>query len=142
MTEHAQAAYTGPSPPTGYVGFINIMKTDDGVRFSVRSEGEVPNSAQYEIPQDHAVKLLEGALLNLTGRPAGLSPAQIKHMVDRFLGWKLPENFQPDAGISFKPTFNDDQPFGPMRHNPSGTNLFDATQAAEMVRFMTEGLPD
>jgi len=27
---------------------------------------------------------------------------QIKHMVDRFLGWALPENFSPDAGISFK----------------------------------------
>ena len=26
--------------------------------------------------------------------------AQIKHMVDRFLGWKLPENFYPDAWIT------------------------------------------
>jgi hypothetical protein len=27
---------------------------------------------------------------------------QIKHMANRFLGWKLPSNFSPDAGISFK----------------------------------------
>ncbi len=24
---------------------------------------------------------------------------QIKHMTDRFLGWKLPETFSPDGGI-------------------------------------------
>ena len=34
-----------------------------------------------------------------------MTPVQIKHLVDRFLGWRLPENFQPDCGISFKPTF-------------------------------------
>jgi hypothetical protein len=65
----------------------------------------------------------------------------IQHMVDRFLGWRLPENFNPDAGISFKATFNDHMPFGPMKHEPFGTNLFDATQAEEMVRYMVAGLP-
>lgn len=34
---------------------------------------------------------------------------QIKHMVDRFLGWKLPESFSPDAGISFEPLGNKGQ---------------------------------
>src|SRR5438132_946115 len=57
---------------------------------------------------------------------------QIKHMVDRFLSWKLPENFNPDGGISFKRTFNEHTAF-PMKHEPSGTNLFDATQADAMV---------
>lgn len=66
---------------------------------------------------------------------------QIKHMVDRFLGWRLPENFSPDAGISFKAEFNEHTPW-PMKHEPVGTNLFDALQAAEMVRYMIEGLPD
>jgi hypothetical protein len=28
-----------------------------------------------------------------------MTDEQIKHMVNRFLGWRLPENFQPDAGI-------------------------------------------
>ena len=69
-----------------------------------------------------------------------MSEAQIKHMAERFLGWKLPENFNPDAGISFKPTFNDHLD-PPMRHNPTGTNLFDYTQAVAMVRHMIEGLP-
>lgn len=66
---------------------------------------------------------------------------QIKHMVDRFLRWRLPENFTPDAGISFKATFNDHLP-QPAKHNPTGTNLFDATQADAMVRYMVDGLED
>lgn len=69
-----------------------------------------------------------------------MTDAQIKHMVDRFLGWKLPETFSPDAGISFKPTFNENTAY-PMRHEPAGTNLFDATQATAMVRYMIESLP-
>lgn len=71
---------------------------------------------------------------------ASLTDAQIKHMVDRFLGWRLPENFSPDGGISFKKTFNDHMPT-PQKHEPSGTNLFDATQADAMVRWMIEGMP-
>lgn len=66
---------------------------------------------------------------------------QIKYMVDRFLAWRLPDDFRPDAGISFKPTFNDHMPFGPMKHEPMGTNLFDATQAEAMVRHMVDGMP-
>jgi len=69
-----------------------------------------------------------------------LSDQQIKHMVDRFLAWRLPEDFRPDAGISFKATFNDHTPH-PMKHEPSGTNLLDARQAEEMVRHMLEGMP-
>lgn len=68
-----------------------------------------------------------------------MTDEQIKHMVDRFLCWKLPANFNPDAGISFKATFNEHTDH-PMRHEPTGTNLFDAVQADAMVRYMLEGL--
>lgn len=60
-----------------------------------------------------------------------------KLMVDRFLGWKLPEDFQPDAGISFKPNYNEDTQYE-NKHQPVGTNLFTATQATEMVKYMLE----
>ena len=70
---------------------------------------------------------------------------QIKHMVSRFLGWKLPANFRPDAGISFNPEYNVEynaaRGHPPNRHEPIGTNLFDATQAEAMVRYMVEGMP-
>jgi hypothetical protein len=70
---------------------------------------------------------------------------QIKHMVNRFLGWRLPENLCPDAGISFKPEYNVEYNAArgkpPNRHEPVGTNLLSAEQAEAMVRYMVEGLP-
>ena len=62
---------------------------------------------------------------------------QIKHMAERFLGWTLPENFAPDAGISFERLSHNRNPY-PM---PLGTNLLDYTQAVAMVRHMVEGMP-
>jgi hypothetical protein len=69
-----------------------------------------------------------------------LTDAQIKYMARRILGWRLPENFHPDAGISFNPVFNKGTRYEG-KHKPIGTNLFDADQAEAMVRYMAEGLP-
>jgi len=69
-----------------------------------------------------------------------MNDEQIKYMVDRFLGWMLPENFHPDAGIRFDPVYNKGTPHEG-RHKPSGTNLFDADQADAMVRYMIDGMP-
>jgi len=71
-----------------------------------------------------------------------MNDAQIKHMVDRFLCWKLPrDTFNPDCGISFdKGPINAHTPH-PSKYEPVGTNLFDATQADAMVRHMLDGLP-
>lgn len=66
---------------------------------------------------------------------------QIKYLRDRFLQWKLPENFNPDGGISFEKVINPGTDREYIRE-PVGTNLFDATQAEEMVRFMLDGLPE
>lgn len=114
--------------------------------------------------EDEARRLLVGAVdVDLSGEthyadtaelvePSGpgfrtpqISEAQIKHMVSRFLGWRLPETFHPDNGISFTPEFNAEymakvgKP--PQRRIPIGTNLFDAVEADQMVRYMVEGLP-
>ncbi|CAJ0705893.1 hypothetical protein [Ralstonia holmesii] len=51
----------------------------------------------------------------------------IKAMVDRFLGWRLPEDFGPDCGISF-------MALGHPNGWPVGTNLFTAVQAEAMFR--------
>lgn len=67
-----------------------------------------------------------------------MTAEQIKHVVNRFLGWRLPEGFNPDGGISFKRTFNEHTAY-PMKHEPSGTNLFSADQAEAMVRYILEG---
>lgn len=64
---------------------------------------------------------------------------QIKHMVDRFLGWRLPKPWNPDNGVSYqRPNYAHQ----PADHDwPSGTNLFDAGQAEAMVRYMVEEMP-
>lgn len=59
---------------------------------------------------------------------------QIKHMVNKFLSWKLPQDFNPDGGVTF-----DKKYVSP--HGPTGTNLFTYTQAEQMVRSMVEKLP-
>jgi hypothetical protein len=59
----------------------------------------------------------------------------IKHMVDRFLAWKLPQSFNPDGGVSFTKVANEGTPYA-RKYEPIGTNLFDAVQAEAMVRHM------
>jgi hypothetical protein len=61
-----------------------------------------------------------------------MTDEQINHMVDRFLGWRLPKDFAPDAGISYRrPNYHPS-----IDARPLGTNLFTATQAEDMVRYM------
>lgn len=53
-------------------------------------------------------------------------------MVDRFLSWALPEDFQPDGGVSFeKPNH--------AASWPVGTNLLTATQARKMLEHVLSG---
>lgn len=61
-----------------------------------------------------------------------MNKSLIDQMVDRFLGWKLPSDFNPDGGITFKPDFNEGTQFQ-VKHVPMGTNLLDAIQAKSML---------
>lgn len=69
-----------------------------------------------------------------------MSEDQIKQMVDRFLSWRLPENFRPDCGIHFDADAAKKLNPRNARYEPNGTNLFDAQQAEAMVRHMLEGV--
>lgn len=68
-----------------------------------------------------------------------MNEAQIKHMVNRFLNWKLPEGFNPDGGVILDKAYIQSLPAS--YPGPSGTNLLDAMQADAMVRHMLDGLP-
>lgn len=68
-----------------------------------------------------------------------MTEEQIKQLANRFLMWKLPEDFNPDGGITFDRVGNLGTGHRYYRQ-PVGTNLFTATQAEAMVRFMAEGL--
>lgn len=63
--------------------------------------------------------------------------SNINSMVNRFLCWKLPKNFQPDGGISFNPI----KPYEGDEHGnswwPVGTNLLTADQARQMFVHVT-----
>ena len=61
-------------------------------------------------------------------------------MVSRFLGWKLPKDFGPDAGISFNPTKPDG--FEEPGWWPIGTNLLTAPQAREMLENILQPQPE
>lgn len=63
--------------------------------------------------------------------------SNIEHMVNRFLAWKLPADFSPDAGIGFKPYHPQQTPDNPMW--PTGTNLLTAEQARAMFEYVLEG---
>lgn len=68
-----------------------------------------------------------------------------EEMVTRFLQWRLPDDFSPDAGISFKPEFNVEwnaqQGRPPQRHEPVGTNLLSASQARAMLEHVLQPGP-
>ena len=66
-----------------------------------------------------------------------MNKTMIDKMVDSFLGWKLPEDFVPDAGISFLPMGEHSSHFWPI-----GTNLLTDDQARAMVKHMlADALP-
>ena len=71
----------------------------------------------------------------LSQRPAKTAAAvDIDAAVTRFLGWRLPDDFNPDCGISFQREGDYDHPeFGRTQFRPIGTNLFTAQQARAML---------
>jgi hypothetical protein len=69
-----------------------------------------------------------------------MAEASIQGAVNRFLGWKLPADFAPDCGISFKRESDYEHPeFGRTKYEPIGTNLFHAEQAKAMFEYCLAG---
>lgn len=60
-----------------------------------------------------------------------LSSEALDAAVDRFLSWKLPKTFSPDAGISFNPA--PEQQYAGLQW-PIGTNLLTAIEAKQMLQ--------
>lgn len=55
--------------------------------------------------------------------------AMLNAMVDKFLAWKLPQDFGPDAGVSFNHGVDYESHLWPV-----GTNLLTAEQAKQMFK--------
>lgn len=69
-----------------------------------------------------------------------MTDEQIQYMVNRFLGWRLPDDFRPDGGISFERFYNAGTRYEG-RYEPTGTNLLDANQTKNMIRYLFDGMP-
>lgn len=66
----------------------------------------------------------------------------IKRAVSRFLSWRLPDDFAPDGGISFKRESDYDHPqLGRTKFEPVGTNLLHAGQAEAMIKHILAVTP-
>lgn len=62
------AAYTGPTPATGYVGYINFSLCEGGVRVTVRPESaDGAGTASHVMPAAEAEAMLVAALDALRG---------------------------------------------------------------------------
>lgn len=70
-----------------------------------------------------------------------MNEEQVKHMVNRFLGWKLPEDFRPDCGIHFDAMAAKKLNPNNAKYQPYGTSLFNYAQAEAMVRYMIAAMP-
>lgn len=92
-------------------------KSDDAMRFS-----QAAVNAANALSQTGYVQATYGETAAL----------DIDAMVNRFLGWPLPNNFSPDGGVYFEQFYNG----GLAKREPTGTNLFTATQAKEMIQFL------
>lgn len=85
--------------------------------------------AQHHTEVLAAAKAYQAHIEGAQAAPAPQASPDVKQMVDRFLGWRLPDTFHPDAGISFKAP---QHPFG----WPTGTNLFNAEEARAMFEHV------
>jgi hypothetical protein len=82
--------------------------------------------------RDDLERALRGYVPTPTAQP------NIAAMVNRFLGWRLPKDFYPDCGITFK----HNEAWGPYPNNwPIGTNLFTADQAKAMFEYVLSAAP-
>lgn len=128
-------AYTPPG--SDFPPFVNLSRHDGGpYTLTVRGKGNAGRDmGTIELSPESVEALATTALAHLYREPS--APVVTDEMVSRFLGWKLPEDFNPDCGISFKRESDYDHPeFGRTRYEPTGTNLLNAIQARAMLEHI------
>jgi hypothetical protein len=67
----------------------------------------------------------------MTYKENEMKKKNVDKAVDLFLCWELPKDFHPDCGISFDGRKDDE--WNKNKTWPTGTNLFTATQAKQML---------
>lgn len=123
MTNKTVYAYTPPG--ADFPPFVNLSRQEGGpYTLTVRSQGNGGRDIGSIALYPEAVEVLATeALADLYRQPA--APIVTGEMVSRFLAWKLPDDFNPDGGISKREGAT-----------PVGTNLLTAVQARAMLEHV------
>lgn len=87
-----------------------------------------------EVLDDNRAKSAEIERLLLVNET--LRNLNVDELANVFMGWKLPDDFAPDCGISFKKVHAYIPASGPQVFNPIGTNLFTLQQAKQMFDYV------
>lgn len=103
---------------------MNTPTRDELLRLA-KEAGLPISSENYDIPTGYE----RFSILLLSTHQA---QPDVAEMVNKFLGWKLPKDFCPDAGISFKPSKSYEGDEYGNSWWPTGTNLLSADQARQM----------
>lgn len=115
---------------------------DELIKFAKLREARKPISQSYPVAlnnmsnsPEHVKAYIRDVMPDMSKQFAALMTSpNIDEIVSRFLSWKLPKDFNPDANINFYRQHEHDSP-----HYPVGTNLFTAEQAKEMFRNVLAG---
>ena len=67
-------AYTGPTPTTGYVGYISINAKEHGIEVSVRSEGDLALTGVINLTPEQCEHLATALLAHINSEPSQASP--------------------------------------------------------------------
>ena len=107
--------------------------TDEMVNAALALQGEDALLAKAPALTSAIVKIYKA--MRAVAPVQASSVPDVKEMVNRFLSWRLPADFYPDGGISFVHVTD---PAWTHNNWPTGTNLFHAGQAEQMVRYMLD----
>ena len=133
----AEADYYARLIITADKAALAVLPTPSIKSDNTETETEMPKM-YGPLPQPKFDKETAEKIVKQLAGERDMKEEQIEYMTTRFLNWKLPEKFRPDAGVTFTPLSYQDYEKGQWL---SGTNLFDYTQAKMMVRHMLDGLP-
>ena len=111
----------------------------NGKIYQEQQHGTPGSGGEFDCPDCDGKGYIATRRYALMSQPAPSEPTVTDEMVNRFLGWRLPDDFYPDGGVSFAREVNG----GPRPRDwwPTGTNLLNADQARAMLKYVLAAAP-
>lgn len=133
-TKHMRAVYRAllaatPQPQTAPQGKA-LPRGDE--KFDMQTPMTDFNKLREQESMQERRERMTAIIDELVKKRDAENDALAQHLTDRFLGWKLPDDFHPDCGIQFDAFAAKKLDPRNAKYEPVGTNLFTATQAKAM----------